>query len=163
MGVEGKKRIQPRGGEKEPQGAEAKAKAAQAISVHIKGCPAGDPVGPQSSPSAPICTMGTSEGLAWSGADRGRRGPAHLSAQKAVHSRDDKALRGVEDSKEGLEEDGAAVCHGQDGGHPGERQQGQHHAGAPERGPEDKAEGPSGRHSRGQAERSLGLHSAWGP
>lgn len=55
----------------------------------------------------------------------------HLSAQEAVHSSDDKALRRVEDSKEGLEEDGTTVCHSQDGRHPGERQQGQHHAGAP--------------------------------
>lgn len=60
------------------------------------------------------------------------RGPAHLSAQEAVDGRDDKALSRVEDREQGLEEDGAAVCHGQDGRHPGERQQGQHHTGAPE-------------------------------
>lgn len=63
----------------------------------------------------------------------------HLSAQEAVHSRDDKALRRVEDSEEGLEEDGAAVCHGQDSRHPGERQQRQHHTGAPKGGPEDSS------------------------
>lgn len=61
-----------------------------------------------------------------------------------MDGRDDKALRRVEDREQGLEEDGAAVCHGQDGRHPGERQQGQHHAGAPERGPADEADGPSG-------------------
>lgn len=67
---------------------------------------------------------------------------AHLSAQEAVHCSDDKALRRVEDSEEGLEEDGAAVGHGQDGRHPGERQQGQHHTGAPEGGPEDSSRRP---------------------
>lgn len=156
--MEGKKRIQPSKGEKEPQEAEAEVKAAQAISFHSKGCPAWGLVGAS---IFPICAVGRSEGPAWLGADRGRRGPAHLSAQEAVHSRDDKALRRVEDSKEGLEEDGAAVCHGQDGGHPGERQQGQHHAGAPERGPADEAEGLSG-WLQG-AGLSLGLQAVGGP
>lgn len=58
--------------------------------------------------------------------------PRHLSAQEAVHSSDDKALCGVENGKESLEEDGAAVCHGQDSGHPGKRQERQYHAGTPE-------------------------------
>lgn len=89
-----------------------------------------------------VCTVGRSEkpGLVrW--VQKDRRGPPHLSAQEAVHGRDDKALCRVEDGEERLEEDGAAVCHGQDSRHPGECQQGQHHAGAPERCPKDSSKG----------------------
>lgn len=79
-----------------------------------------------------------------------------------MHSSDDKALRRVEDSEEGLEEDGAPVCHGQDGRHPGERQQGQHYAGAPERGPEDSSRGsirvtPQGTGGGDESRPALGL------
>ncbi len=48
---------------------------------------------------------------------------------------DDEALQRVEDGEEDLEEGGAAVGDGQDGRHPGEGQEGQNHAGAPQRRP----------------------------
>lgn len=66
---------------------------------------------------------------------------AHLSAQEAVHSDDDEALDGVEDGEEDLEEDGAPVGHGEHGRHPGQRQQGKDHAGAPQRCPGAGREG----------------------
>lgn len=44
----------------------------------------------------------------------------------------DKSLQRVEDSKEDLEEGRAAVGNGQDGRHPGEGQERQNHAGAPQ-------------------------------
>lgn len=47
----------------------------------------------------------------------------------------DETLQGVEDGEEDLEECGATVGDGQDGRHPGEGQEGQNHAGAPERCP----------------------------
>lgn len=53
-----------------------------------------------------------------------------------MHGGDDKALCRVENSKERLEEDGAAICHGQDSRHPGKRQERQYHAGTPEGSPE---------------------------
>lgn len=52
----------------------------------------------------------------------------------------DETLQRVEDSEEDLEEGGATVCDGQDSRHPGEGQERQNHAGAPQRrpaGPED--------------------------
>lgn len=54
-----------------------------------------------------------------------------------MHHHDDEALQRVEDSKEDLEEGGPAVGDGEHSGHPGQRQQRQHHAGAPQRGPAD--------------------------
>lgn len=65
--------------------------------------------------------------------------PAHLSPQDAVHHHNDEALQRVEDGEEDLEEGGPAVGDGEHGGHPGQRQQRQHHAGAPQRGPADAA------------------------
>lgn len=47
----------------------------------------------------------------------------------------DETLQRVEDSEEDLEEGGAAVGDGQHSGHPGEGQEGQNHAGAPQRCP----------------------------
>lgn len=61
---------------------------------------------------------------------------SYLSAQDAVHHDDDKTLQRVKDGEEDLKEDGALVCHGEHGRHPGESQQRQDHAGAPERRPE---------------------------
>lgn len=49
---------------------------------------------------------------------------------------DDETLQRVEDGKQDLEDGGAAVSDGQDRRHPGEGQQGQNHAGAPQRCPE---------------------------
>lgn len=45
---------------------------------------------------------------------------AHLSAQDTMHHHNDKALKGVEDGKEDLEESWAAVSNGQHCRHPGE-------------------------------------------
>ncbi len=56
----------------------------------------------------------------------------YLSAQDAVNHDNDEALQRVEHGKEDLEEGGAAVGDGQDSGHPGEGQEGQNHAGAPQ-------------------------------
>ena len=50
-----------------------------------------------------------------------------------MHHDDDETLQRVEDGEEDLEEGGAAVGDGQDGGHPGEGQEGQNHARAPQR------------------------------
>lgn len=52
-----------------------------------------------------------------------------------MHHDDDEALQRIKDSEENLKEDGALVCHGEHGRHPGEGQQGQDHAGAPQGGP----------------------------
>lgn len=60
---------------------------------------------------------------------------SHLPPQDAVHHDDDEALQRVEDGEEDLKEDGALVRHGEHGRHPGESQQGQDHAGAPQRCP----------------------------
>lgn len=83
------------------------------------------------SPSPHTHTPGAQGGLS------AGRPPAHLSAQDAVHHDDDEALQRVEDREEDLEEGGAAVGDGEHGRHPGQRQQRQHHAGAPQRGPAD--------------------------
>lgn len=45
---------------------------------------------------------------------------AHLSAQDAVHHHNDKALEGIKDGEEDLEESWAAVSYGQHCRHPGE-------------------------------------------
>lgn len=111
-------------------------KLPQDISFHIRGSPARDLVGTPVHPILYRGDLGRQTG-------RSRRSRAHLSAQETVNSSYDKALRRVEDSEKGLEEDGATVCHGQDSGHPGERQQWQHHTGAPEGGPRTAAEGLS--------------------
>lgn len=60
------------------------------------------------------------------------RSNIYLSAQDAVHHDDDETLQRVEDGEENLKEGRAAVCDGQDGRHPGEGQEGQNHAGAPQ-------------------------------
>lgn len=57
----------------------------------------------------------------------------YLSTQDAVDHDDDETLQRVKDGKEDLEEGRAAVGDGQDGRHPGEGQEGQNHAGAPQR------------------------------
>lgn len=57
----------------------------------------------------------------------------YLSTQDAVNHDNNETLQRVEDGKENLEEGGAAVGDGQDGRHPGEGQQRQNHAGAPQR------------------------------
>lgn len=57
---------------------------------------------------------------------------SYLSAQNAVHHDNDEPLQWVEDGKEDLKEGWAAVCDGQDGRHPGEGQERQNHAGAPQ-------------------------------
>lgn len=58
--------------------------------------------------------------------------PSHLPPEDAVDHDDDKSLQGVEDGEEDLEKRRAPVGDGQDCRHPGESQQGQHHAGAPQ-------------------------------
>ena len=60
---------------------------------------------------------------------------ANLAAQDAVHHDNDESLQGVEDSEEDLEESGAAVRDGQHRRHPGQRQEREDHAGAPQRRP----------------------------
>lgn len=77
--------------------------------------------------------------------------PAHLSAQDAVHHDDDEALQRVEDGEEDLEEGRPAVGDGEHGRHPGQRQQRQHHAGAPQRSPGDRAAGGAIRAALGPA------------
>lgn len=75
------------------------------------------------------------------GRGRGAKPPSYLPAQDAVYHDDDEALQRVEDGKEDLKEDGTLVRHGQHRRHPGEGQQRQDHAGAPERRPEQGGEG----------------------
>lgn len=58
---------------------------------------------------------------------------AYLSSQDAVHHHDDEALERVEDGEEDLEKSRAPVCDGQHGGHPGQSQQGEYNARAPQR------------------------------
>lgn len=60
---------------------------------------------------------------------------SYLSAKDAVNHDDDEALQRVENGKEDLEEGRSAVGDGEHGGHPGEGQQRQDHAGAPQRRP----------------------------
>ena len=68
---------------------------------------------------------------------------AYLSAQDAVHHDDDKALQGVEDGEEDLEQGRATVRDGQHGGHPGQGEQWQHHTGAPQRRPAAQPRDPA--------------------
>lgn len=49
-----------------------------------------------------------------------------------MHHDDDETLQRVKDCEEDLEEGGAAVSDGEDGRHPGESQEGQHHTGTPQ-------------------------------
>lgn len=60
----------------------------------------------------------------------------YLSTQDAVDHDNDEALQRVEDGEEDLEEGRAAVCDGQDSGHPGEGQERQNDTGTPQRCPE---------------------------